>query len=322
MLVICTAVIIKDRFLKDVTTFDKIYTNEDNDIEKIKFFLETPPTDNEEKVSLSVVFPIKNDEQNLPIILEDLVSTLQKKKNRDPNFSWEIIIVNNCSTDNSSNIILGYSHTTDSIRLIRLESELGQSAALQIGAINSRGNIILLTDLQTLSLNVDKIDNFDIIETKLNGGSGNNNQSKQQMAIICGIRNQLQKGSENSIPMWNNNFYAMFKTFSGCTKINSAIDPLCPFVFMTHSASKIIIPNMHINNFCGFAEIISIAQQKNININEMDINYNQKIIQPMSFDDFLVAFGEILKLSICYQLHIWKIKSKRVSSLSPIYPKI
>ena len=315
MLVVCTAIIIKDRFLKDVTIFDRLFYPQ-NHIEKINCFIETTNEENDNKpaLALSIIFPIQNDEQNLPIILENLINSLQKRENQNPEFSWEIVIVNNCSTDNSSNIILGYSHTNDNIKLIRLENELGLSGALQVGTYYCHGKLLLLTDLQTLSINIDKIDNFDQIETMFKQSYQNQtgNKRKQLFSLICGNRKQFHEGNENKkgIPFWVSSFNGFFKSFAGCTGTNSVLDPLCPFVIMTNYAARVIIPNMHINNFCGFADIVSIAQQKNFDINQIDINFNQKAIKPMTFDDFLTAVGEILKLSFCYKLKLWTIQNK------------
>ena len=310
LILICTIVLIKDRFFPDIAIFDLLFLPPKHSM-KINCSIEEGNKEFEQVSSaaifdspstkLSVIFSIQNDEQTLPRILEDLVNALQQRKMNDPDFSWEMIIVDNCSTDNSTNIVLGYMHTTEGIKLIRLQKILGFFAASQIGAINATGNIIVLSELHTLESNFTEEMIKQIQETFI----------QNKPILLFGNREMNENESNsNKIPFWLNAMNSTFKFFNAFTGINAVLDPLCPFAVFSRKTAQWIIPNLHLSNNIGFAEIISIAQIKRYQINEINIKQNNESFKDFSFGDFTESFGEILKLIVGYRIKVWSIRLK------------
>ncbi|NLM25553.1 MAG: glycosyltransferase family 2 protein [Firmicutes bacterium] len=60
--------------------------------------------------------------------------------------NWEMLIVDDCSTDNSLSIIETYSRFDDRIRLIRLEQNSGVATARNVALRNARGRYIAFLD--------------------------------------------------------------------------------------------------------------------------------------------------------------------------------
>jgi len=86
---------------------------------------------------ISIVLPVFNEEEN--IITE---CTAIKKYMDSSGHPYEIIIVDDCSTDNSYKIACGLGF----VRLIRLDKRMGTGFARKTGTLNSGGDIIVWTD--------------------------------------------------------------------------------------------------------------------------------------------------------------------------------
>ncbi len=94
-------------------------------------------------VFTSVVIAVKNEEQNIPFLLDSLVN--QTTHHAD----YEIIIINDHSTDGTVNLIRNSDHSN--LRLLSLPvGQKGKKEALQYGINNSNGELIITTDADCL----------------------------------------------------------------------------------------------------------------------------------------------------------------------------
>lgn len=93
------------------------------------------------KVDLSVVIPIYNEEENLPILYERL-----KKVLKGLDKSYEIIFVNDGSTDKSWEIIKELSQKDPHVVGVNFRKNFGQTAAMSAGFETARGEIIITMD--------------------------------------------------------------------------------------------------------------------------------------------------------------------------------
>jgi glycosyltransferase involved in cell wall biosynthesis len=93
-------------------------------------------------IHLSVIVPLFNEEDNIAPLIEELDLILC-----DYNYSWEVILVDDGSTDSTNSVIkntlTGYSN---SYQLITLQRNFGQTAAIQAGLDHSKGHFIATMD--------------------------------------------------------------------------------------------------------------------------------------------------------------------------------
>ncbi|WP_297088499.1 glycosyltransferase family 2 protein [uncultured Draconibacterium sp.] len=92
---------------------------------------------------LSVIIPVYNEEKTIHLILNKIIDV-----SLNHNFEKEIILINDCSTDNSSDIIDQYiqKHTEVEIRQLHQPENKGKGAALHRGIQEARGNYIIIQD--------------------------------------------------------------------------------------------------------------------------------------------------------------------------------
>ena len=90
---------------------------------------------------LSVVFPVYNEEENVPILLGEIARALDGK-----GWSYEMVAVDDGSTDRSLEILRSLKSKYPSLRIITFEKNSGQTAALDAGWRNARGRFVVSLD--------------------------------------------------------------------------------------------------------------------------------------------------------------------------------
>jgi glycosyltransferase involved in cell wall biosynthesis len=90
--------------------------------------------------TLSVVIPVFNEVENLPSLHEEITRALQGR------FDYEVIYVDDGSTDDSTDCLVEIVRNDSHTRLIRLRRNFGQTAALSAGFHYARGQIIVPLD--------------------------------------------------------------------------------------------------------------------------------------------------------------------------------
>jgi len=90
---------------------------------------------------ISVVIPIYNEEKNLFQLYEELKETLDLIDKE-----YEILFVDDGSTDGSFKILSGFRESGVDVHIIKLRRNYGQTAALQAGFNSAKGEIIITMD--------------------------------------------------------------------------------------------------------------------------------------------------------------------------------
>lgn len=96
---------------------------------------------NLQNIGLSVVIPIKNERENIPILYRELLETLNNLKQ-----GYEIIFIDDGSTDGSKQKLEKIAETDKNVRVIRFRRNYGQTAALSAGFKYSRGAVVITID--------------------------------------------------------------------------------------------------------------------------------------------------------------------------------
>ena len=93
------------------------------------------------KIDISVVVPIFNEEESLWNLVHQLVQVL-----RPTGHNFELILVNDGSTDSSSDVMLEISEEISETVCILLRKNYGQTAAMAAGFDQAKGDIIVTID--------------------------------------------------------------------------------------------------------------------------------------------------------------------------------
>lgn len=90
---------------------------------------------------LSVVFPVYNEEENIPILLGEIAKALEGR-----GWTYEIVAVDDGSTDRSLEILREQVRLHPTLRVLALEKNSGQTAALDAAWRGARGRLVVSLD--------------------------------------------------------------------------------------------------------------------------------------------------------------------------------
>lgn len=105
-------------------------------LEKSDKMAEEPKT-----VDISVVIPIYNEEENIKELYVKLTNVLPSITEK-----YEIVVVDDGSTDNSFNILKGINREDKKVKVIKFRRNFGQSAAISAGFNYAKGDVIITMD--------------------------------------------------------------------------------------------------------------------------------------------------------------------------------
>ena len=111
-------------------------------------------------IDISIIIPVFNEEDSIAELNNQIITSISEK------YSFEIIYVNDGSTDTSKNIIESILENNPHFKLISFYENRGKSEALNVGFKKAIGNIIITldSDLQ------DDPQEFDKLINKINTG--------------------------------------------------------------------------------------------------------------------------------------------------------
>lgn len=90
---------------------------------------------------LSVVFPVYNEEENVPILLDEIARALDGK-----GWTYEMVAVDDGSADHSLAVLRDLKAKYPTLRVITFEKNSGQTAALDAGWRAARGRFVVSLD--------------------------------------------------------------------------------------------------------------------------------------------------------------------------------
>ncbi|MDE6537022.1 MAG: glycosyltransferase family 2 protein [Muribaculaceae bacterium] len=92
-------------------------------------------------MDISVVVPLYNEEESLPELTEWIVRVMNEN-----GFTYEIIFVNDGSTDSSASVIKRMAETNPAIHGISFSRNYGKSPALNTGFARAKGDVVITMD--------------------------------------------------------------------------------------------------------------------------------------------------------------------------------
>lgn len=132
---------------------------------------------------VSVVIPVKDEALSLPQLFEELSRVLIRLKD-----SYEIIVVNDGSADNSKEVLLGLQKKYPHVTLINFHANFGKSAALSVGFQRTKGTTIVTldSDLQDDPRDIPKL--LSVIENGFD--------------MVCGWRQKRADSTSKRLSSW------------------------------------------------------------------------------------------------------------------------
>ncbi|XP_060601019.1 dolichyl-phosphate beta-glucosyltransferase-like [Ruditapes philippinarum] len=265
--------------------------------EKLRFpSIHDPPS-----MDLSVIVPAYFEEERLPTMMDEALDFLEARQKKNRSFSYEIVVVNDGSTDKTTETALKYSKTygTEKVRVLTLEKNRGKGGAIRLGMFVARGKQLLFADADGAS----KFSDLSKLEAELSKQKNSDN-----MAVVCGSRAHLEKDSIaqrsffRTVLMYGFHFLVYFLCVKGVK------DTQCGFKLLTREAAILLFSNLHVERWAFDVDLLYLAQTFNIPIGEVAISWQEiegsKMIPVWSW---LQMGRDLLLIRLRYILGAWRI---------------
>lgn len=291
------------RFVSDKTLFDSIILPEQSENKATyKIFPSNNNASefnifNSSSVYLSLVVPAYNESERIPKMLEDTVSFLNQKKQKNNKFTWEIIVVNDGSTDTTTDIVCDICKKNSNIFLINQIRNMGKGAAIQVGCLHARGELILMVDADGAT---------DI--TELNKLENEIKKYIDKEAIVVGSRAQNKNAKRTLIRKFLGLGMHFLIFLSG---VRGVKDTQCGFKMFTRKACRWLFMNQHIQRWCFDPELLVIARSRKMVVVEVSVTWNEIEGSKMTLKGMIRMFIDICKIGFFHKLGVWKIKDRR-----------
>lgn len=148
---------------------------------------------------ISVVIPVYNEEENLPVLAEEIRAAMATVSR-----PYEVLLVDDGSTDTSPAVMARLAREDPRIRVLRQRRNSGQSAALDAGFRHARGGIVVTldADLQNDPADIprllERMDGFDVV-SGVRARRRDNWIRRVSSKIANGIRNRVTHESVTDV---------------------------------------------------------------------------------------------------------------------------
>ncbi len=180
---------------------------------------------------ISIVIPVFNEQGNIKKLINGIIYNLELIKNLE----YQIICVNDLSTDNSKEILLDLEKNIDNFNMINHKKNLGQSRALLTGINEAKYNQIITmdgdgqNDPADIKLLIDHY--FNDANLKLLGGIRINRKDNYIKIISSRIANNFRKFVLNdncndtgcSLKIFDKECFLLFPFFNGIHRFLPAL---------------------------------------------------------------------------------------------------
>lgn len=235
-------------------------------------------------MKLSVVIPAYNAEKFIISKLTSLCKSLASQ-----NFSFEILVVDDGSTDQTFELISQLALSESSVRPLKLDSNQGKFAAIGAGVAESCGDCIIFTDADIPFSHSVIID----IERLVNN---------RGIQIVIGDRSLEDSVYLLEISKLRKYTTWVFSYFVKLLVSGGLFDTQCGLKGFRSDVAKVIFPLLTNKGFAGDVELLYIALKYNLEIKRIPVKLQSS--EPTTVKFWL--HGVSMLKSIIVLRHNWK----------------
>ncbi len=233
--------------------------------------------DNSEKIFLSVIIPAFNEAERIPNALIDIDKHLSLA-----DFSYEIIVINDGSSDNTAEVVSKFIPLVNGLRIITNEKNQGKGKGVRQGMLEARGKYRLFTDAD----NSTSVDHFFKMIPFFEEGYG----------VVIASRDI--PGAKLVPPQ---PFYRRLLGNIGNLIIQTLLlwgirDTQCGFKCFRDDVAKMVFPLMRIDRWAIDVEALSLAKEMGFRIKEIPVTWVNDTRSRVKSSAYFGVLRDVLKI--------------------------
>lgn len=229
---------------------------------------------------LSIIIPAYNEEKRLLHTLDKIRAYLSGQV-----FSYEIIVVDDGSTDSTLQIAKNFSHSDKHVIVMANERNAGKGYSVKKGMLSARGEYIFFTDAD-LSTPVEEIEKC---LTYLNNGYD----------VVIGSRSI--PGADITIhqPWYREKMGKIFNFMVNMVLVKGIIDTQCGFKGFKKEVVKTVFSRCSINGFSFDVEVLYLSRKFDFKIKEIPIRWENSVLSKVNpIRHSLQMFRDLFRIKI------------------------
>lgn len=229
------------------------------------------------KPFLSVIIPAYNESKRLPLTLVDIDKKLSASE-----YSYEVLVVDDGSKDDTSGVVNRFSHIIKNLKLINNKENHGKGWVVREGMLKANGNYRIFTDAD----NSTSIDQFDAMLPYFKEGYG----------VVIGSR--AVKGARLEPPQ---PFYKQILGKIGNLIIQILVAPgiwdtQCGFKCFTEEAAVKIFRAAKIDRWGFDVEAIALARLFGYGVKEMPVRWVNDIRSSVGLKAYFSTLWDVARV--------------------------
>jgi dolichyl-phosphate beta-glucosyltransferase len=230
---------------------------------------------------ISIVIPAYNEESRIQPTLEK-VSAYCKDRFRD----FEIIVVDDGSTDNTLSVVKNLGQHLENINLMHYPKNAGKGFAVRKGVLSSRGDLLLISDAD-LSTPIEELEK---LISYIHADSYD---------IAIGSRGLKESDILLKQPWYREMMGKTFNIFVRMVAISGIKDTQCGFKLFRGDIARDLFKRCSIDGFSFDVEVLYLAKNAGHKIKEVPVRWvNSPSSKVELIRDPLVMLLELLKIRI------------------------
>jgi dolichyl-phosphate beta-glucosyltransferase len=238
---------------------------------------------------MSIVIPAYNEEKRIAGSLSDTCAYMN-----DFGMEYEIIVVDDGSSDGTGRIVDRIAKDARNVRLVRYEKNRGKGHALRTGVLVTKGEFVLVMDAD-LSTPMDELRK--LMPCLSDGG----------FDIAIGSRALALSDIIKKQPWWRRGMGKTFNKIVRMLVIGGFSDTQCGFKLFKGEIARSLFGEAKIDRFAYDVEILALAKKKKYRIKEVPIrwiNSPESRVDPVK--DSLQMLADLVRI----RFSVGKVKGK------------
>eukprot|EP01089_Gocevia_fonbrunei_P019069 TRINITY_DN661_c0_g1_i1.p1 TRINITY_DN661_c0_g1~~TRINITY_DN661_c0_g1_i1.p1 ORF type:complete len:350 (-),score=58.99 TRINITY_DN661_c0_g1_i1:97-1146(-) len=274
----------------------------------------------EASIDLTCVVPAYNETKRITKMFDETIDYLHKRYDSNPSFTWELIVVNDGSKDNTVQVVYEYErqrlklskdkssiYKGGEIRVLDLIKNRGKGGAVRRGMMYGRGKYLLMVDADGAT----KFSDLDKVEISLKNLERKSGTDKACLAAGSRAHILEQEAAER---VWYRNVLSMvFHLLVAVLCVRGIKDTQCGFKLFNRKAAQILFPNQHIERWAFDVELLLMARNQGMNIVEVPVDWEEiegSTLNPIAAS--IQMARDLLRIRLMYILGVWSVRKDTV----------